>query len=173
MFCNSGQLQLAENLFQASLVLCVGSSCDQILGSFHPFCWFILAIISSVPPKRHSSSLSLSSRKQMAFLLGPQSGEYRSHLFSDRVLPFVLSVDVLNNIPEFLLLEVPTSLPAIPSCPLFLLLPSNTLWNANLSLADTSSLNSENSTWGGPTLQLLSAQILSALSITALRGCVG
>lgn len=80
-----------------------------------PSCWFLFASIFSVPPRRHSSSISLSSRKQMAFLWGPWSWEYRSELLSDSFLPLVMSADVLNRVREALQLDVPTSLPAIPS----------------------------------------------------------
>lgn len=80
-----------------------------------PSCWFLFAIISPGPPRRHSSSISLSSRKKMAFLWGPQSWEYRSELLSDSFLPLVMSADVLNRVPETLQLDVPTSLPAILS----------------------------------------------------------
>lgn len=114
--CNAGQLDLAKNLFQASLVLCPGSSCDQILQRVYSSCWLIFIAIYSVPHERHSSSIPLTSRKQMAFSLGTWSWKYREYkLFSYSCLTFgfMLSIDVPKKATGALLLEVSVTLPAI------------------------------------------------------------
>lgn len=51
---NAGQLNLAENLFQAPLVLYPSSPFDQIIWRVYSSCWFLSATISSGPHKRHS-----------------------------------------------------------------------------------------------------------------------
>lgn len=55
-------------------------------------------------------------KKADGFSFGLQSWEHRSKLLSESFLLSVLSVDLLNKVPEAFRLEAPTSLPAMLKC---------------------------------------------------------